>query len=181
MLIVLVSLYISGCNRQADQPFALPVVGSPTALPGATSTSTASTQRVTPSPHGVMLSNQIMPVTYQTLVQKPPDGGSPVYVAGTGTIRVQVHTERVKRVDIMLTLSARDTISTVSAIPDAQGNVVVSIQLPQQGRTYVVQGVGVLTGQRSPAPGDTVNERNERIVVLGGFRVTIGPDIPRFK
>lgn len=99
-----------------------------------------------------------------------PRGGPPVYIVDRD-IEVRANVNGIKRLDVRLSLSARDTVATATAVPDANGDVVARLHLPKAGIIYVVEGLAVLSDQRPGPSGGTVNERNELIISTSAFRV----------
>jgi Tol biopolymer transport system component len=98
----------------------------------------------------------------------------PVYVVDPEVV-VRVPVRGVERLDVAVTLSARDTVSVASGRPDADGIVELRLHLPEAGVVYVVQGLAVLDGQGPPRAGGAVNGRGERVLPAGAFLAMAEP------
>jgi hypothetical protein len=106
----------------------------------------------------------------------PKGGGAVHVVAGApGSIVVRARVRGIRRLDVALTLSVRDTVAAASGVPDADGDVAVRLPLPRAGVVYVVQGLAVLDDQSPPRAGEAVNGRGERVLPAGAFRVMVDP------
>jgi len=100
-----------------------------------------------------------------------PKGGQPVYVVAGKLINVRAHVRSITRLEVVLSYGARDSVDTVSAVPDEDGYVEVVLHLPEAGVVYSVQAYGVLAEGVPSQPGEGVRGSNERVLPAGPIRV----------
>jgi hypothetical protein len=77
------------------------------------------------------------------------DGGGVDVVAGQ-EVSFSLHVEGVKLLYVVAAPATREPAATASAKPDANGDVLVSLRLPQAGSVYDIQAYGIVKDKLIP-------------------------------
>lgn len=120
-----------------------PVIGG--TLPSPKGSPTVTAKELTPSVEQFTL------VSYRRIDENPRDRGTPIYIVNQEVIlRAQVR--GIKQIKVLVTRSATETVAAVTGVPDANGNVQVSVRLPKVEEIYVLQVRAVTLDEKPVFP-----------------------------
>jgi hypothetical protein len=147
----------------------------PNAPGGAATVTIGFTPTTTPEPTEAAV-GQLTLASYRRVdPNADPKGGGLVYIVDQD-VTVRTEARGIKRLDVLLARSARDTAARASVVPDSSGEVSMRLHLPRVGEIYVVQATGVLADQRRDQSCAITNERNECVVAAqSALRVKAEP------